>query len=455
MSNLKTFETFVNCYPALRPRRAAVVLLLTAAVVASGILLPIPARAQTETVIYNFAYPASTGVSCPPTGSLYAEPNSGLLFYKGHFYGTTVAGGAGVKGEPDTKAGTLFSLSKPESGGTLWKKKVLQSFVDQSPTFDNGTYPCSRLIESYGILYGSTLYGGLFGFGTVFSLTPPGTGETAWTETVLYNFTNGSDGANPYGSLVMYGDSLYGVSVLHPGADNPGGVVFELVPISASSYEEYTILSNTDGVLYNSDLLVDESADVLFGTTLYGGAHGYGNVFQLALTGPLSSNYSDLYDFTGGGDGAFPNGGLGGFAGNLFGATQGGGTGNGEGNGILFELRQLTAGNPYTLSVQHTFSGAAVDGSSPNAGLYQDASGTFWGTTTTGGTNNLGTIFELYPDRIVVNEWHYLEAYSFAGGATDGANPESPLTEDKTGNLYGTTVAGGSANEGTVFKFTP
>ena len=461
MSNLNTItlkrlEIFTDCYPAQWPRRAEVALIVFVAALA--ILLPIPVRAQTETVLYNFTYPAPpAAANCPPTGSLYGEPHSGLLVHNGHLFGTTVGGGAGVKGEPDTKAGTLFRLTKPKSGGTPWTKKTLQSFIDQYPTFDDGTYPCSRLIESNGILYGSTLYGGLYGFGTVFSLTPPGTGETAWTETVLYNFTGGSDGAEPYGALAVDGNSFYGVSVLNPGADNSGGVVFQLYP-SGSSYQEITLLSNTDGVLYNGDLLMDATAGstgAVFGTTQYGGAHGYGNVFQLALSGPLSSRYSDLYDFTGGGDGAYPNGGLGGSAGDLFGTTQGGGTGDGEGDGILFELRQLTAGNPYTLFVQHTFNGPDVDGSSPNAGLYQDATGTFWGTTTLGGTNNLGTIFELYPDRYVVHEWHYLETYSFAGGTTDGANPESPLTEDKTGNLFGTTIAGGSAGQGVVFQLKP
>jgi uncharacterized repeat protein (TIGR03803 family) len=443
---------FTNCYPAQWPKRAEAASLLTAAVVALAILLPIPARAQTETVIYNLMYPTFPAGACPPTGSLYGEPYSGLLFYKGHLYGTTVAGGTGIKGEPATKAGTVFKLTMPKSGGTPWNKKTLQSFIDQPPEFDDGTNPCSRLIENNGILYGSTLTGGLYGFGTVFSLTPPGTGETAWTETVLYNFTGGSDGAQPYGGLVMDGNLLYGVSVLNPGTDNVGGVVFELYP-SGSSYQEVTLLSNTDGVLYNGDLLLDESAGALFGTTQYGGAHGYGNVFQLTLS---ASTYSDLYDFTGGGDGAYPNGGLGGFAGDLFGTTQGGGTGiANDGDGVLFELRQETAGNPYTLIVQHTFNGPDVDGSTPNVGLYQDASGTFWGTTTLGGTNNLGTIFELYPDRVKVHVWHYLEVYSFAGGTTDGANPESLLTEDKSGNLYGTTNFGGSADEGIVFQLKP
>jgi uncharacterized repeat protein (TIGR03803 family) len=115
----------------------------------------------------------------------------------------------------------------------------------------------------------------------------------------------------------------------------------------------------------------------------------------------------------------------------------------------------LIAGNPYTLFVQHTFSGGLIDGSLPTAGFYKDANGTFWGTTTTGGSDNMGTIFELYPDRLVFERWHYLDVYSFAGGPNDGANPQGLLREDNSGNLYGTTNAGGSAGEGVVFRLKP
>jgi uncharacterized repeat protein (TIGR03803 family) len=443
---------FTRCYPAQWSRRTEVASLLTAAVVALAILLPITARAQTETVLYSFTYATSTGGGCP--GAFYAnsDPQTGLLLYKGHLYGTTPKGGTGIKGEPGTDDGMVFRLTPPKSG-TTWAKQTLHSFpeITEPPIFD-GTYPCSRLIEKNGVLYGSTISGGTHNWGTVFSLTPPGTGQTLWTETILYNFTGGTDGGQPYDGLSMDSNgSLYGVNNF--GGGN-GGAVFELIP-GASGYSEVTLLSNNNGVLYNGGLLLDKSTGALYGTTQNGGT-GYGNVFQLTNEGGKWV-YDDLYDFTGGSDGAYPNRGLVGFAGDLFGTTQGGGSGvAGSGDGVLFELRELIAGNPYSLFVQHTFMGqASNDGAIPHAGLHQDAAGTIWSTTVLGGSDNLGTIFELYPDRYKVHDWHYLLVYSFTGGTTDGANPESPLIEDSSGNLYGTTNTGGSANKGTVFEWKP
>ena len=429
----------------------AVVCLLTAAVVALSILLPIPAQAQTETVIYNFAYPTHTFTGCPP-GSYNVYPHTGPLFYKGNLYSTAPEGGTGEKGVPDTADGTLFRLAPPKAGGTSWTRKTLHSFDgDPTPPMD-GTYPCSHLLEKNGVLYGTTIGGGLKDAGTVFSLTPPGTGQTAWTETILYNFTGQEDGAQPFDALVMDSNgTLYGVTM--SGINGPG--VFELVPNGSGSYYEDTLAANSLSYVYNGGLLVAESPLSLFGTTQDGGK-GYGNVFQLTLTAD-GWTMNDLYDFNGSGDGAYPNGGLKGAPGDLFGTTQGGGNGVGySGDGVLFELRQEIGGSPlYTLIVWHTFNGSQADGATPDAALHQDASGTLWGTTTVGGVNNLGTIFELYPDRTIVHDWHYKLLYSFAGGTTDGANPEGVLTEDKNGNLYGTTNAGGSENEGTLFEFTP
>ncbi len=450
---------FANNYPAPWSRRAEVALLLTAALVTLGLLLPIAARAQTETVLYSFTYPTHPFTGCPP-GSDNLYPYAGVHLSKGHLYGTTVLGGVGEKGLPDTKDGTLFKLTMPKSGGSPWNKETLHSFIEE-PLGTDGTYPCSGLLEKNGVLYGSTIAGGKYDYGTVYSLTPPAAGETAWTETILYNFKGTTDGADPFGGLTMDSNgSLYGATAFGVNVSN-GSVVFQLVP-SGSTYQEVTLLSNDVGVSFNGALLLDASTGTLYGTTNNGKlmngktwVNGYGDVFSLT-PGAGGWTLDDLYDFTGGTDGAYPNRGLAMAGdGSIFGTTQGGGNGvAGSGDGVLFELRQLTAGNPYTLEVQHTFSGEP-DGSIPVAGLYVDANGTFWGTTTTGGSDNLGTVFELYPDRIVVERWHYLQEHSFAGGTTDGANPQSLLTEDKNGNLYGTTNAGGSAGEGTVFLLTP
>ncbi len=465
---------FTICDPSQRSRRIEVTSLLTVAVFALGILLPVAARAQTETVLYSFNYPTFNDEGCP-YDSTNVHPHTGLVFSKGHIYGTTPEGGAGAKkladgsanGSSDqtvvnSKDGMVFELSKTLSGKTPWPKKTLHSFQPEAsaegPAVD-GTFPCSSLIDNDGTLYGSTIYGGNSGLGTIYALVPPATGETGWTEYQIYNFLGETDGAFPYDGMVMDGNgAFYGVN---RGGFNTGAgpTVFQLV-CSFGTCTANSLLTNYEDITYNGDLLLEASTGALFGTT-HNGGRGYGNVFKLTPSGG-SWTYDDLYDFTGGTDGAYPIGGLSMAGdGSIFGTTQGGGDPTlcepgdiGNGCGVLFQLRQLIAGNPYTLIVQHTFLNTP-DGSTPTAGLYQDANGTFWGTTTVGGSHSLGTVFELYPDRLVAERWHYLEVYSFAGGTTDGANPQSLLTEDKNGNLYGTTNAGGSAGEGTVFQLKP
>jgi uncharacterized repeat protein (TIGR03803 family) len=436
-------------------RTAGLTLTLTAALIVFSTLSPLPARAQTETVLYSFGYPTSTFTGCPPN-SYNVYPHAGLLFRNGHLFGATPEGGAGEKGLPGSKDGMVFRLVEPKSGSTPWEKNTVHSFIPEATTAPppvDGIYPCSRLIEDDGFLCGSTLSGGSAGFGTVYSLAPPATGQTAWTETILYNFTGRADGAAPYDGLTAYENLLFGVSL--GGVDNGNGSNVFMIVNDGSGYIEQTILTNSVGEIYNGDLLVDKSTGLVFGTSQNGGAHGYGYVFQLTQSGSAWT-MADIWDFTGGADGAYPNGGLAGRTGDLFGTTQGGGASIGC-CGVLFELRQEYANDPlYSEITWHAFNTSdSTDGSIPVAGLYQNANRNLWGTTTVGGLDNLGTVFELYPDRTIVNDWHYEEVYSFIGGTTDGTNPQGLLTGDKSGNLYGTTNAGGSANKGTVFRLTP
>jgi uncharacterized repeat protein (TIGR03803 family) len=223
----------------------------------------------------------------------------------------------------------------------------------------------------------------------------------------------------------------------------------------------YAFGGGTDGYYPNGDLLLDANTGALFGTTLYGGTGGDGTVFMLTpeAVGVYPWPKSTLWNFSGSSplySAANPNGGLVGGTGALFGTTQNGGSSGTSGCcGIVFFLWQEFAGDPeYTLVTLHQFADG-TDGAQPWAGLLENPENTFWGTTTLGGTSGLGTVFELYPDPIRVEDWHYRILHSFSGEPDDGATPESPLTVDSAGTLYGTTNAGGLSDRGTVYKIVP
>ena len=189
--------------------------------------------------------------------------------------------------------------------------------------------------------------------------------------------------------------------------------------------------------------LLMDSSGNLYGTTENGGASGLGTVFELVSA---SGTYSQkvLHSFNRS-DGANPSAGLiMDSSGNLYGTTFGGGTSN---SGTVFEL--VNSSGAYTESVLHSFVNSGGDGSKPAAALIMDASGNLYGTTLSGGTNGTGTVFELvnssgaYSEKIL---------YSFANSGGDGAKPAAALIMDASGNLYGTTQNGGTNGFGTVFE---
>jgi uncharacterized repeat protein (TIGR03803 family) len=172
----------------------------------------------------------------------------------------------------------------------------------------------------------------------------------------------------------------------------------------------------------------------------------------LALALPLGGAQAQtgetvLYSFQGGSDGTSPRAGLiGDKSGNLYGSTYwGGGSGcdDGLGCGTIFEL---ASGGAET--VLHAFAGQPNDGAWPSAGVIADKAGNLYGTTSQGGANNAGAVFEIAADGTETM------LYSFTGGS-DGGDPVGGLIADKKGNLYGTTSAGGTDNAGTVFKVAP
>lgn len=183
--------------------------------------------------------------------------------------------------------------------------------------------------------------------------------------------------------------------------------------------------------------LVADKKGNLYGTTYAGGAAGVGTVFKLARNGTETV----LFSF-GGTDGQYPYAGLiADKAGNLYGTTSSGGE---YYSGVVFKV----AANG-SETVLHTFNG--TDGQFPYAELIADKAGNLYGTTTSGGNHGYGNVFKVTPGGTETS------LYSFCSnnGCTDGDTPYGALIADEKGNLYGTTVEGGSDNFGTVFELTP
>jgi uncharacterized repeat protein (TIGR03803 family) len=308
---------------------------------------------------------------------------------------------------------------------------VLQSFAN-SPDGANPRY-VTPVLDTAGNLYGTTEYGGTYGFGTVFEVTPSG------TKTILHSFdVNGADGAYPVGSLIRYQGNLYGTTV-EGGTDNIYGTVFELKHTTKGWTE--TILhsfgASGDGSQPYCALTVD-SAGNLYGTTNVGGAYSKGTVFELTASGTESV----LWSFGNGMDGANPIAGvIRDAAGNLYGTTEYGGA---FGYGTVFKLTPSG-----TETILHSFDLNAADGAYPLARLVLYR-GNLYGTTVNGGAYVEGTVFEVTPSGTETI------LHSFANNDIDGINPYAGLVLYK-GNFYGTTVAGGGTGSvaGIVFEMTP
>ena len=229
--------------------------------------------------------------------------------------------------------------------GTWGAEKKLHNFIRNGT---DGIYPSAGLIfDTDGNLYGTTYGGGDYYRGTVFEMTPNGSG--GWTEKKLHNFGNGTDGANPQDDLIF------------------------------------------------------DAAGNLYGTTGEGGSNacggpGCGTAFELMSDGGGTWTEKRLHNFGNGTDGVYPYGALIFDAdGNLYGTTYGGGSNacTGFGCGVAFEMTPNGSGG-WTEKKLHNF-GSGTDGANPSASLIFDAEGNLYGTTTYGGSHNGGTVFEITP----------------------------------------------------------
>ena len=377
------------------------------------------------------------------TGTDGADPEAGLVMdASGNLYGTTAGGGS-------VGDGAVFKLLPDGSGG--YNESVLYSFAGSA----DGAVPQDGVVlDSSGNLYGTTSGGGNGSLSTVFELAPNGSG--GYTESVLHLFSGTPDGANPRAGLVMDGSGdLYGTTSI--GGNMGGGTVFELTPNGSGGYTESILQSfdsSSDGADPEGGLILDSSGN-LYGTTVSGGSAGDGTVFELSPNGSGGYTEAIVYNFVGGADGAHPSGALimdG--SGDLYGKASGGTSDKCVGGcGVVFKLTPQQGGG-YTESVLHDFAGGS-DGAGPNGGLLIDSAGNLYGTTSIGGDGSSsagdGTVFELSPN----GSGGYTESilYGFTGGS-DGSFPDSGLIMDSAGNLYGTTEAA-SGGDGTVFEVSP
>ncbi len=263
--------------------------------------------AWTETVLYSFQ-----------DGTDGSYPASALTFDGTSLVGATPFGGA-------SNFGTVFQLKPPKRKGGAWTESILYNFTGRG----DGGKPYGGLVFKTKALYGTTLNGGPSGQGAVFELTPPAVAGNPWTYTVLYGFTGGNDGGKLYAS-VIFGKAgvLYGTTGL--GGSAGYGTVFKLTPgKNGAPWTEsvlYSFSGGPDGAYARYGVISDTKGN-LYGTTGVGSGNS-GVVFELTPTVNkkiVTWAETVLWTFSGGGDGGDPTAGLTLNGGVLYGTTSLGG----------------------------------------------------------------------------------------------------------------------------------
>ena len=290
-----------------------------------------------------------------------------------------------------------------------------------------------------------------------FAVAVLATPASAQTFSVLHSFTGGADGAFPYAALTV-GPSgvVYGTAAW--GGTYGNGTVFQLSQVNSTwSFSPlYEFTGGSDGSKPIGGVVLGLDG-ALYGTTQLGGADGDGVVFSLApgptvcRSMPCYWKQTILHTFAGVPDGINPwtENLVFDAAGNIYGTTGGGGTYD---NGTAFEL--TPSGGGYTETILHSF-GSDNDGRYPFAGVVLDAAGNVYGTTIGGGSGGqcstgCGTVYQLRPGN---GSWQENILVNF--NVANGYYPNSPLIRDASGNLYGTTIATEIYNDGEVFKLAP
>lgn len=318
---------------------------------------------------------------------------------------------------------------------------------------ENGSQPTNALLaDGHGNFYGVTPHGGnkscsFQGCGGVFELSPASGGN--WTETVIWAFKGGSsDTAIPVTDLIFDANgNLYGGT---GGFGNSFGAIYELSPASGGAWTEKILYHfNSQGYDPGAKIAFDGQGN-LYGSVFETNEVG-GGVFRLSPQTNEIWTETLIHKFTSSnGDGYLPRGGvvLDG-KGNIYGTTSQGGLQN---DGVVYELSPNGNGG-FSEAIVFTFTGQST-GSTPYSAPTLDANGDIFGTTIGDGTNFAGLVYELTRSGV---KWTQTVLYNF-GGAPDGSDSNGVIFDAK-GNLYGTTMAGGSGCNnpgcGIVYELIP
>lgn len=325
-------------------------------------------------------------------------PNANPIYINGNFFGTTFGGGSGTGGQGH---GTVYAML-PQGGGAF-NHQVIYNFQGNT----DGSHP-TFLVALNNALYGITNFGGISGpdtngagtncCGVVYQLTPPASGSGAgWTESVIYRFTGGNDGAFPQ-YIAINGSTLY-VSTSNGGSGN-GGTIVQLTS-NGSSWNATTLysFSSSGNSSFNPEGFTFDTSGNIFGVNEVGGGgpcsffhyNGCGAVFELQNGGGGTWNFTQIYAFQGGPDGNAP------FAppvfdsnGNLYVTSTGLSQSTPMGNGAIVEL--TPGSTTWTANVLHTFNG--TDGADP-AGMLKGNDGNLYGFATFGGASDNGSLYSV------------------------------------------------------------
>jgi uncharacterized repeat protein (TIGR03803 family) len=388
----------------------------------------IAARAQTYQALLEFG---------PASGK---NPNWLVLGSDGNMYGTTFNGGESNAFRPGQ--GTVFSVTP---SGDVKTGLYIFCIGPGSPykCFD-GAGPKGVVLGTDGNFYGTTYKGGATDSGTVFQLTP---GSVL---TTLYSFcseTNCTDGTLPLAGVVEGADGNFYGTTGYGGANN-FGTVFRITPAGVFS-TLYSFCAQTncaDGEAPGA--LTLGNAGNLYGTTSVGGAKGNGTVFRITPTGALTTLHSFCSE-EGCADGWQPTSLIQGIDGNFYGTTNTGGANNG---GTAFRL--TPAG---VLTPLYSFCSASncADGKGPNT-MGEDSNGNFYGTTIAGGfvsekwPSGCGTLFSLSLNGVLSTIYDFCTK---TGGSQNGAYPDA-VVQLANGSFYGTTSVGGTVSDGVLYSLS-